>query len=163
MRVLVVEDNPVNRRLACRYLERLRVDSVTAEDGVQALAALDADRFDAVLMDCQMPVLDGYGATRELRRREVATGAAPTVVVALTANTSVDDRRACIDAGMDDHLEKPYTQRQLAEILARWRREGARVVRVPHGGRGQPPWGMHAEDYARRIGVDLETLAAGAS
>jgi len=126
MRVLVVEDNPVNRRLACRYLERLGVESVTAEDGVQALAALDAARldaagFDAVLMDCQMPVLDGYGATRELRRREADTGSPRAVVVALTANTSAGDRRACLDAGMDDHLEKPYTQQQLAEILARWR------------------------------------------
>ncbi|MFN8103808.1 MAG: ATP-binding protein [Acidimicrobiia bacterium] len=121
MRVLVVEDNPVNRRLACRYLERLGVESVTAEDGVQALAALDAGHFDAVLMDCQMPVLDGYGATRELRRREAGSGGQRNVVVALTANGSADDRRACLDAGMDDHLVKPYSQQQLAEILARWR------------------------------------------
>lgn len=128
MRVLVVEDNPVNRRLACRYLERLGAQSVTAEDGAQALAALDSDRFDAILMDCQMPVLDGYGATRELRRREAGTGGTRNVVVALTANGSADDRRACLDAGMDDHLVKPYTQQQLADILARWRRRPSQAT-----------------------------------
>jgi CheY-like chemotaxis protein/HPt (histidine-containing phosphotransfer) domain-containing protein len=91
-----------------------------AEDGLQALEVLSNGRYDAVLMDCQMPRMDGYQATRELRERERAQGLPRTPVIALTANALAGDRQACLEAGMDDYLGKPFTSVQLLLMLRRW-------------------------------------------
>ncbi len=88
------------------------------DDGVAALAALEQTRYHLVLMDCHMPGMDGYAATRELRRREI--GLRRTPVIALTANAYASDREACLAAGMDDYLSKPVTLKRLGEVLARW-------------------------------------------
>ncbi len=118
-RVLLVEDNLVNQRVAVLVLERQGWQVAVAGDGHQALNALQASSYDAVLMDCQMPVLDGYAATTELRRREAGTGRR-TPVIALTASAMPEDRRRCADAGMDDHVTKPLDAEALLAVLARW-------------------------------------------
>lgn len=115
-RILVVDDNDVNALVARAMLERLGAQAEVAGDGQQALDALRAGRFDAVLMDCQMPRLDGFEATRRWRQAE----AGPRLpIVGLTAFAGEDDRRACLAAGMDDHLAKPYLLADLAAALDR--------------------------------------------
>ena len=115
--VLLVEDNMVNRTLALEMLQRLGCDAMHAGNGVEALDALDKQDFDVVLMDCQMPVMDGFIATRKLRERELAKKKEPTRVVALTANALAGDREACLASGMNDYLAKPFTLAQLRNIL----------------------------------------------
>jgi CheY-like chemotaxis protein len=90
------------------------------ENGEEALAALDRAEYMLILMDCHMPRMDGYAATRELRRREA--GARRIPVIALTANAYASDREACLEAGMDDYLSKPVTLRDLGQRLSRWSR-----------------------------------------
>lgn len=119
-RVLVAEDNVVNQRVASGMLERLGCAVTAVADGREALDALVHDRFDLVLMDCQMPGLDGYEATRQLRRREVAGAHQP--VVAMTAHVLPEDVARCRAAGMDDHLPKPVTLERLRRVLERWAR-----------------------------------------
>jgi two-component system sensor histidine kinase/response regulator len=118
--ILLVEDNPVNREVAVGMLESLGCATDTAENGWTALKAMSAATYDAVLMDCQMPVMDGLAATGEIRRREQASGAARVPIIALTANAMEGDRERCLAAGMDDFLSKPFTQQQLATLLRRW-------------------------------------------
>jgi hypothetical protein len=117
--VLVVEDSPVNRLVAGRVLERAGFRTQLVDDALQALAALDVRQFDAILMDCQMPGMDGYEATRELRRRESA-GGRHTPVIAMTAHAMTGDRERCLDAGMDDYITKPVRSQVLVEVLQRW-------------------------------------------
>jgi two-component system, sensor histidine kinase len=119
-KVLLVEDNDVNRMIAREMLRSLGLSVVEAVDGAQALIALKDSDVDLVLMDCQMPVMDGYEATREIRRREQGEGRHPLPVLALTANAFADDAERARASGMDDHLAKPYTLDQLRQFLARW-------------------------------------------
>ena len=122
MRVLLVEDNAVNRLVALKMLASLDVEVISANDGAEGFAAATAEWFDVVLMDYQMPVLDGLAATREIRRWEAETGATRRPIVALTANAMPEDRTAGAEAGMDGFLTKPLTKDELAQGLARWRR-----------------------------------------
>jgi PAS domain S-box-containing protein len=115
--VLVVEDNPVNQIVAARTLERCGCETRIADNGVAALEAL-SERYDLVLMDCQMPVMDGYAATAEFRRRE--SGGQRTPVVAMTANAMAGDREKCLAAGMDDYISKPLRYAELAAKLKEW-------------------------------------------
>jgi PAS domain S-box-containing protein len=116
--VLIAEDSPVNRIVASRGLERCGCRSHAVGDGQEALEALQAQHYDAVLMDCQMPILDGYKATTALRRRE--SGPEHVPVIAMTANAMDGDRQRCLDAGMDDYITKPMRHADLAEMLRRW-------------------------------------------
>ncbi len=118
--VLLVEDNPVNLEVARQYLMELGCRVETAENGQEAVIACGRRRYDLVLMDCQMPVLDGLGATRKIRAMEQQSGALPMPVVAVTANAYEEDRRACLDAGMDDYLSKPFSPEQLVDVLEKW-------------------------------------------
>jgi CheY-like chemotaxis protein len=120
LRVLVAEDNPVNQRIALKMLERLGHDAAVAVNGREALERARVECFDLILMDCQMPEMDGYQAARELRQR----GGAPPIV-ALTANALEGDKQRCLDAGMDDYLPKPIDLKALAEMVDRWRRPAA--------------------------------------
>jgi PAS domain S-box-containing protein len=117
--VLLAEDSPVNRSVAAHMLERCGVRTDVAANGREALAALEQCDYDAVLMDCQMPELDGYEATAQLRRREQALGR-HTPVIAMTAHALSGDRERCLAAGMDDYLVKPIRSEDLAEMLERW-------------------------------------------
>jgi signal transduction histidine kinase/CheY-like chemotaxis protein len=118
--VLLVEDNMVSRMIGAEMLKGFGVGVVEAEDGEQAVAALDTQRVDLVLMDIQMPTLDGYGATRKMRERESRLRLPRVPVVALTANAFDEDAAHAMAAGMDAHLAKPYTRAQLRELLVRW-------------------------------------------
>jgi signal transduction histidine kinase/DNA-binding response OmpR family regulator len=117
-RVLVVEDNAVNQKVILRQLEKLGYSVEVASNGALALEKLDHQRYDLVLMDCQMPVMDGYAAAREIRRRE--DGGPRTTIVAITANAFAEDRENCQAAGMDDYIAKPVDLDRLAATLARW-------------------------------------------
>jgi two-component system sensor histidine kinase/response regulator len=120
-RVLVVEDNAVNQRLASVQLGKLGLLADVAGDGAEALAALAQRPYDAVLMDCQMPGMDGYQTTRELRRRELVRGDGRRLpVIAMTANALEGDRERCLAVGMDDYVAKPVRIEALAETLERW-------------------------------------------
>ncbi|MGH2850150.1 MAG: ATP-binding protein [Solirubrobacteraceae bacterium] len=116
--ILIAEDSQVNQIVAARALERCGCRVHVVGDGNEALAALAAQRYDAVLMDCQMPELDGYEATAELRRRE--GGARHTPVIAMTAHAMDGDRERCLAAGMDDYVTKPMRHADLARALERW-------------------------------------------
>ncbi len=118
--VLLVEDNAVNRMIGSEMLKSFGVDVIEAEDGVQALALLEQQRVDLVLMDIQMPVLDGYAATRRARERETRLRLPRVPIVALTANAFDEDAVQAIAAGMDAHLAKPYSREQLRELVRRW-------------------------------------------
>jgi CheY-like chemotaxis protein len=117
LRVLVVEDNPVNRRVAELLLRRHGVEVLCATNGREALTMLEAQEVDLVLMDCQMPEMDGFEATRALRQRERASRRLP--IIALTASAFPEERQQCLDSGMDDLLLKPLDVRQLSAMLAR--------------------------------------------
>lgn len=121
-RVLLAEDQPINLKVARRMLELWGCDVDVAEDGIEALKALESGSYDVVLMDCQMPELDGYEAAREQRKRELLKGAPRVPIIALTANATTDDRSACLEAGMDDFVSKPFRPEQLFEVLSRWAR-----------------------------------------
>jgi signal transduction histidine kinase/DNA-binding response OmpR family regulator len=119
-RVLVAEDNPVNQKVACGMLMRLGIEPDLVENGAEAIERLTCERYDAVLMDMQMPVLDGIEATRQWREREHREERRRTPIIAMTANAMATDREACLDAGMDDYLAKPVKLAELRATLARW-------------------------------------------
>jgi CheY-like chemotaxis protein len=121
--VLLAEDNPVNQQVALGMLEALGCQVDLAGDGREALEAVAQGSYDLVLMDCQMPEMDGFAATAAIRTLEVArrnVGRRRIPVIALTANAMKGDRERCLAAGMDDYLAKPFTLGQLGEVLARW-------------------------------------------
>jgi CheY-like chemotaxis protein len=112
--ILVAEDNVVNQRLAVRMLGKLGHTADIAPDGVQALNAINRKQYDLVLMDCQMPEMDGYEATRLLRK-----SGKNVRVVAMTANAMQGDREKCLEAGMDDYVSKPIRLEELAAAIQR--------------------------------------------
>ncbi|GAB2503893.1 hybrid sensor histidine kinase/response regulator [Arenimonas alkanexedens] len=119
-RVLLVEDNPVNLMVAQRLVGLLGLQCETADNGEKALERMAQGNLDVVLMDCQMPVKDGYSASREWRQHEVAQGLPRLPIIAMTANAMAGDRQKCLDAGMDDYLSKPVDRRLLEATIARW-------------------------------------------
>jgi CheY-like chemotaxis protein/HPt (histidine-containing phosphotransfer) domain-containing protein len=118
--VLLVEDNPVNRQVAQRLLALAGLTLDSAENGRDALEKLQAGAYDAVLMDCQMPVMDGYTATRQRRVQEADQRLDHVPIIAMTANAMVGDREKCLSVGMDDYLSKPLNRALLEETLRRW-------------------------------------------
>ncbi|HHA2824039.1 TPA: ATP-binding protein [Stenotrophomonas maltophilia] len=120
LRVLLVEDNTVNRMVAEQLLRVFQCEVRNAADGEQALLALREGDVDVVLMDCQMPVLDGYAATRRWRAEEVENGRPRLPIIAMTANAMAGDRERCLQAGMDDYLSKPIARATLHALLQRW-------------------------------------------
>jgi CheY-like chemotaxis protein len=130
-RVLLVDDNAINRELAMDLLKRAGIVVSVACDGQEALDMLARQRFDGVLMDCQMPVMDGYAATRALRQRPELKG---LPVIAMTANTMVGDREKVLEAGMNDHIAKPIKIDEMFATLARWIGPTAAAASSPAAG-----------------------------
>ena len=125
-RILLVEDNLINQEIARELLSRAKIDVRVASDGAEALAILSRERFDGVLMDCQMPIMDGYAATRALRRQAQWRD---LPVIAITANALVGDREKVLAAGMNDHIAKPINVDEMFATLARWVRPTSPVDR----------------------------------
>ena len=117
MRILLVEDNPVNQSVIEAMLRSLGFEVVTALDGLQAVEQVLEQRFAAVLMDCRLPVVDGYEATRRIR---LLPNGAQVPIIALTANALQGDRERCLAAGMNDYLSKPFKRTELQQVLQRW-------------------------------------------
>ena len=138
MRVLVVEDDPTNRKVILRMLAQMGCHADVAVHGKAALESIEQVAYDLVLMDCQMPELDGYQTTRAIRRREGAGARLP--IVALTAHALQVDRQKCLDVGMDDYISKPMERKDLKAALLRW---------LPRA----------AEQQAPPPDLDLETIA----
>ncbi|MCB1742957.1 MAG: response regulator, partial [Gammaproteobacteria bacterium] len=131
-RVLFAEDHEVNQEVVCRMLERLGCEVILARDGYQALQMYRQQAFDAVLMDCDMPGMDGLAATRRIRELESSEGLHRTPIIALTASTVAGDRERSVEAGMDDYLTKPIDTLGLASALRAW-------LRPPQGEQRQAP------------------------
>ena len=136
-RVLLVEDNAVNRQVALRLLATLGIHPAIAVDGAEGVEKATSDEYDLVLMDCQMPTLDGYQATAAIRAFEAERGRARLPILAMTANAMEGDRERCLAAGMDDYLAKPITRASLSNALRRW---------------------LPARDLAEDDGVDRQAL-----
>jgi CheY-like chemotaxis protein len=118
--LLLAEDNPVNQKLAGALLTKLGCTFVLAANGAEAAEAVTKGRYDLVLMDCMMPELDGYEATRRIRQRETEWSLPHLPILALTANATSEDVAKCMASGMDDFLSKPYTTRALREKIDLW-------------------------------------------
>ena len=124
-RMLVVEDNIVNQRMAVRMLEKLDCRVDVAANGLEAVEMVERLKYDLVFMDCQMPEMDGYEATAEIRRREDASK--HTLIIAMTAHTMQGDREKCLKAGMDDYIAKPIKKESLLKIMEKWTPSQERV------------------------------------
>ena len=124
--ILLVEDNLINQQVALGILQLQGYNVTVVNNGREALDAHTHGAFDLVLMDCHMPEMDGFEATREMRAREQASGGNRLPIIALTANAMAQDRQACLDAGMDDHLSKPFSMLTLQEMLDRWMPQAAK-------------------------------------
>jgi len=126
LRVLLVEDNPVNQRVATLMLKKFQTRITLAGDGREALSYLSKEGYDVVLMDCQMPELDGFETTRQIRQSEKANvwpGRPRQLIVAMTANAMAGDRERCLDSGMDDYIPKPLRPEQIQKVIERAMRE----------------------------------------
>ena len=151
-RILIADDYPVNVRIAVALCQHFGLSVDTACNGIEALTALTRTRYDLVLMDCQMPEMDGLSATRHLRRREASEGLRRTTVVAVTANAFPDEEAECLAAGMDAHLAKPVRIQELAAIFQRFLIAGPEAV-VSDPASSAPP-------APGDLALDLQSLAA---
>jgi CheY-like chemotaxis protein len=120
-KILIAEDNLTNQQVAKGMLRKFGCAVDLVSNGIEAVAKADNGNYDAIFMDCQMPRMDGYEATREIRLRERAISSnRRTPIIALTANALSGDREKCLSAGMDDYLSKPFGQHQMAKVLKKW-------------------------------------------
>ena len=113
-----MEDNPVNQKVLNAILKKKNYQTQTANNGEEALKCLDKGSFDLILMDCQMPVMDGFEASRKIRERKSKYGYPP--IIAVTANAMSEDRERCIEAGMNDYLTKPVDRYKLYTTIEEW-------------------------------------------
>jgi CheY-like chemotaxis protein len=113
-----VEDNVVNQKMVVRMLEKMGCSVDVAGNGLEAVRMVEQLSYDLVFMDCQMPEMDGYEATAEIRRRQGSSKHTP--IVAMTANAMQGDRERCIDAGMDDYVAKPVKKEAVSEAIEKW-------------------------------------------
>jgi len=149
-RVLLVEDNLINQELAVALLKGSGMDVTTAADGRQALRIMDNQSFDGVLMDCQMPEMDGYEATRLLRLQPRFQG---LPIIAMTANVMAGDREKVIAAGMNDHIAKPINVEEMFATLARWIRPAKPAAAAAAAA---APVAAPAGDFLAQLGIDAD-------
>jgi len=129
-RILLAEDNAVNQKVALAMLSKLGFRADAVANGIEAVQALNTIQYDLVLMDCQMPELDGYEATRRIRAEDSEARNPNAPIIALTASAMREDRQRCLEAGMDDFLPKPVNSQALSGMLTKWlsRSEGTDAV-----------------------------------
>ncbi|MFN0160833.1 MAG: response regulator [Burkholderiales bacterium] len=120
LNILLVEDDEINRFVATSVLIELGYWVETAENGTEAVRLAAERRYDAILMDCDLPEIDGFEATRRIRYDETTRGRAPVPIIALTAFALQGDREACLTRGMDDYLSKPFKHPALKAVLEKW-------------------------------------------
>ncbi|MEO1291407.1 MAG: response regulator [Pseudomonadota bacterium] len=157
-RVLLAEDNPVNSQFACETLKAAGAEVVPAENGRFALDLAAREHFDVILMDCHMPEMDGFEASRKIADLRAAGAIAPVPIIALTAGAMKGDRERCFTAGMNDYVSKPVRQKALVDTALRWCRAGAaEVLRVP---RSEGPTGraVPATTAQAALVLDAEML-----
>ena len=118
--VLLAEDNLLNQELVIEFLAEEAYTVTVAGNGVEAVEAFKHQRFGVILMDCQMPVMDGYSATQSIRAIESAQNMPRTPIIAVTANAIRGDRETCLKSGMDDYLSKPFEPDELIALLEKW-------------------------------------------
>lgn len=159
-RVLLAEDNAPNRKLAVAMLDKLGYATDTAVNGLEAVEAWGRSSYDAVLMDCRMPEMDGFRATAEIRALEGSSRRTP--IIAMTADAMEGDRQRCLDAGMDDYVSKPVRMESLAAVLEQWISGTPRPETIePIGGApGEPP-GDEGPPLDEAVIADLRTLEEG--
>jgi two-component system, sensor histidine kinase and response regulator len=156
-RLLVAEDNSVNQKVAIRMLERLGYRVDVAANGLEALEALSRVPYAAVLMDVQMPEMDGYEATQEIRRSEEGS-ARRTSIIAMTANALQGDREKALEAGMDDYISKPIVPEELKNVLERWIAENQAGATVLESGRGSEAAEEAEDPLDRTVTENLRDL-----
>ena len=127
-RVLLAEDNPVNQEVAQGLLSSIGVEAVVAKNGNEVIEQFLCNTFDVVLMDCQMPELDGYQATQAIRQLETESNEDPITIIAITANALAGDREKCVAAGMNDYLSKPFTGEQLYQLLSKYLERSEKIA-----------------------------------
>jgi two-component system sensor histidine kinase/response regulator len=164
-RILLAEDHPLNQRVATAMLDNLGLDVDVVADGSEAVKSAMSTSYRAILMDCQLPILDGYEATREIRRLEGTSRRTP--VIAVTASPTSSHRQRCLAAGMDDYLTKPLSVKTLAAVLDRWAparsdtgisvdgAQGRPVIDVGHASEAdlaRPALDTHVLDRLERLG-----------
>ncbi|MBA3962350.1 MAG: response regulator [Chthoniobacterales bacterium] len=176
LRILLAEDNAINRAVATGVLEKQGHEVVHAENGREAVEAMERGQFDLVLMDIQMPEMDGFEATSRIRELEKSS-ARPTPIVAMTAHAMAGDRERCLAAGMDDYIAKPLRKEELLTVLARFqesamwkgpqhpdsqrstRRSDAAAMAEDRGAKAAPTFPMHSrEDFLEHLDGDEELL-----
>ena len=145
--ILLVEDNVINQQVALGILQISGYSVTVVSNGREALEAHGQESFDLILMDCHMPEMDGFEATRAIRLRERSTTGARIPIIALTANAMARDREECLNAGMDDHLSKPFNMLALTAIIERW---------MPRGGAGQADAGVLAAQATAKAAEVLD-------
>ncbi len=155
-RILLAEDSPVNREVAVGMLELLGYEVELAENGQQALLAAGGNYIDLILMDCQMPGMDGLTATEKIRQQEVSSGRRRLPIIALTAHAMQGDRDQCLAAGMDDYLTKPYSQMQLRDVVVKWLPRGLSGDRATVSDASSPDMSsrLHAADLSTEPPVE---------
>ncbi|WP_420476312.1 response regulator [Noviherbaspirillum sp. ST9] len=152
-KILVADDNPVNQQVAARMLEKLGCKAAVAADGMQAIEMHTWNRFDLILMDCEMPVLDGLEATQRIRAAEGTERRTP--IIALTACTGQGEQERCLAAGMDDFLSKPIRPQLLGDVLARWLPRAAAVTT-----NDATPCEDELDEVKEMFGADFSELAS---
>ncbi len=159
--ILLVEDNPVNQAVAEGMLEFFECQINIANNGIEALELYNKNRYDLILMDLQMPEMDGFEATEEIRKLESQSITKQhTPIIALTANALQGDRERCLDAHMDDYLSKPFSQKQLQTILEKWLPKATREKPYTKPSIAKPdnPTSTHQEDDSQTIQLDQAAL-----
>lgn len=136
--ILLVEDNEINREVAVTYLRQLGCEVLEAMNGLEAVDCVKQNEFDLIFMDCQMPIMDGYQASREIRLLEDTGRDGKNVIIALTAHITNRDREKCFEAGMDDYMGKPYTLETLRQVLSKWLAPIMIAEEVPDSPTGNP-------------------------
>jgi len=157
-RILLAEDNPVNREVAIEMLQAIGCDVDAVEQGQEAVEAVQARRYDLVLLDCQMPLMDGLAASQAIRAGE--RGSSRHVpIVALTASAMKGDRERCLESGMDDYLSKPFTQATLQDIVCRWVTAADRPIRAAtvNSDSGAVPGVKDVRETVVRVGPKVGT------